>query len=308
MSYLATIVIPTMFSNLDYLRECLVSLGQLKFDPAILHPKVEVLVVCNSSEAKMLEVQASLTNSLKTIEGTKKTFRLDIHWLCLGFNTGFVGATNAGIQASQAAGAEYVIFLNDDTQVTPLWLSELVLTQRRTRADMIASKVYLGDKKTLDSQGFGFSWRGKAEALNQDLKCSLSNDSDYWLNQPNLLNQKDLTEPFGPDGAAAMYTQKLFKQIGLLEKDFFAYLEDVDLALRARQHGLVCALAEKAIIYHYKHATSSKFSSFKSRQDLINWGKIVKRRYNSRVLKKFAIIIFIERLKNLSGFLKSKYN
>lgn len=288
-----------MFSNLDYLRDCLETLLKLKFDKSISNTAVEVLIVCNTSQEKMDEVKINI----KSVLSLSSKPDLDIKWICMGFNTGFVGATNAGIEAAQG---EYVVFLNDDTQVTPLWLSELVLTQRRTKADMVASKVYLGDHKTLDSQGFGFAWRGKAEALNKDLKCSLSNDEDYWLNHSSFLPKTQMNEPFGPDGAAALYTKKLFNELGLLEKDFFAYLEDVDLALRARQHGMFCAFADKAVIYHYKHATSSKFSSFKSRQDLINWWKIVTRRFNAKVWSKFCLLILIERARNLSGYLKSK--
>ena len=139
---------------------------------------------------------------------------------------------------------------------------------------MVASKIYLSDQKTLDSQGFGFAWRGKAEALDQNLQCSLSSAKDYWLNNPELLPKTRMTEPFGPDAAAALYTKELFDQIGLLAEDFFAYLEDVDLALRARQAGMNCVLADKAIVYHYKHASSSIKQGFKAKQDLKNWWKI----------------------------------
>ena len=288
-----------MFSNLDYLRDCLETLKKLQFDKSISNTAVEVLIICNTSKDQMDEVKVNL----KSVLSFSSKPDLDIKWICMGFNTGFVGATNAGIEAAQG---EYVVFLNDDTQVSPLWLSELVLTQRKTKADMVASKVYLGDHKTLDSQGFGFAWRGKAEALNKDLKCSLSNNEDYWLNHPNFLPKTQINEPFGPDGAAALYTKKLFNEVGLLEKDFFAYLEDVDLAIRARQHGMFCAFADKAVIYHYKHATSSKFSSFKSRQDLINWWKIVSRRFSAKSWLKFWLLILIERARNLSGYLKSK--
>ena len=289
-----------MFSNVDYLRDCLETIKQLKLDKSITNQAVEILIICNTSQEKMDEVKINLKSVLNF---SSQQIKLNIKWVCMGFNTGFVGATNAGIMASQG---EYVVFLNDDTQVTPFWLSELVLTQRKTQADMVASKVYLGDHKTLDSQGFGFAWRGKAEALNKDSKCSLSNDKDYWLNHQIFLPKTKMNEPFGPDGAAALYTKKLFNEVGLLEKDFFAYLEDVDLALRARQHGMFCAFADKAVIYHYKHATSSKFSSFKSKQDLINWWKIVTRRFNSKVWTKFFSLILVERMRNLSGYLKVK--
>ncbi len=290
-----------MFSNVDYLKNCLMSLQKLKFDPKPDQFQVQIIIACNTSQQEMVEVQEKLQALLKT---QANNYQITWQWLCLDKNVGFTGAVNTGIKQAQG---KYIVLLNDDTVVDENWLSELIITQQKTGAEMMASKIYLADKKTLDSQGFGFAWRGKAEALDQNLQCSLSSEKDYWLNNPDLLPKTTMQEPFGPDAAAALYTKKLFDKIGLLENDFFAYLEDVDLALRARQAGMNCALADKAVVYHYKHVTTNKQQkSFKSKQDLINWWKIVVRNYNFKIWKKFVGLILLERLKNLSGYLKNK--
>jgi hypothetical protein len=68
-----------------------------------------------------------------------------------------------------------------------------------------------------------------------------------------------------------------------------------------------CALADKAIVYHYKHTTTKQQkTSFKAKQDLKNWWKISCRRYTKQVWFRFAGLILLERLKNLSGYLRSK--
>lgn len=295
-----TIIIPTTFSNTSYLQNCLHSLTKIKFNSKISKAQIQIVIACNTDQQSLVKVQKEFKTLLKT---QPQNHFIAWQWLCLNKNTGFTGAVNAGIK--QAKG-DYIILLNDDTIVDPNWLNELIKTQQQTDADMVASKIYLADKKTLDSQGFGFAWRGKAPALDKDLSCSLSEQKDYWLNNPDLLPNTKLQEPFGPDAAAALYTRKLFDKVGLFDNDFFAYLEDVDLALRARKAGMHCVLADKAIVYHYKHATSSKKQGFKAQQDLKNWWKIVLRRYNFSVWKRFAGLILIERLKNLSGYLKSR--
>lgn len=299
MNYLATIIIPTLFSNVDYLKNCLMSLQKLKFDSMFDQSQVQIIIACNSSQQEMIEIKDKLQTVLET---SSKNYQIIWQWLCLEKNTGFTGAVNAGIK--QALG-KYIVLLNDDAVVDEKWLSELIATQQKTGAEMVASKIYLSDKKTLDSQGFGFAWRGKAEALDENLQCSLSSEKDYWLNNPDLLPKTTMKEPFGPDAAAALYKKELFDKIGLFAEDFFAYLEDVDLALRARQVKMKCALAEKAVVYHYKHASSGKKQGFKAKQDLKNWWRIVVRRYNFRVWKKFTSLIVIERLKNFSGYLKN---
>ncbi|HOP39382.1 MAG TPA: glycosyltransferase family 2 protein, partial [Candidatus Woesebacteria bacterium] len=274
MNYLATIIIPTLLSNLDYLKNCLASLQKQKLNAIKTKASIEIIITCNTSQQEMLQGQKDLENIWQAQPANPQ---ITWQWLCLGKNTGFTGAVNAGIKQAQG---KYIVLLNDDTVVTENWLSELILTQQKTGAELVASKIYLSDQKTLDSQGFGFAWRGKAEALDQNLQCALSSEKDYWLNNPELLPKTRMIEPFGPDAAAALYTKELFDQIGLLAEDFFAYLEDVDLALRARQAGMNCVLAEKAIVYHYKHASSSKKQGFKAKQDLKNWCKIVNRGYN----------------------------
>lgn len=299
MNYLATIIIPTLLSNLDYLENCLASLQKQKLNAIKTKAPIEIIIACNTSQQAMQQGQKDLVNIWQAQPANPQ---ITWQWLCLGKNIGFTGAVNAGIK--QALG-KYIVLLNDDTVVIENWLSELILTQQKTGAEMVASKIYLSDQKTLDSQGFGFAWRGKAEALDQNLQCSLSSEKDYWLNNAELLPKTKMAEPFGPDAAAALYTKELFDQIGLLAEDFFAYLEDVDLALRARQAGMNCVLAEKAIVYHYKHASSSIKQGFKAKQDLKNWWKIVNRRYNSAIWKKFAELIIVERMKNLFGYWKN---
>lgn len=300
MKYLVTIIIPTMFSSVSYLNNCLLSLRKLKNQPKLKGSAIQIIIACNTSQQEMNKVKTDLQNIWQS---QSQTQQITWQWVCLDKNTGFTGAVNAGIKQAQS---KYIVLLNDDTVVDENWLSELMLTQQKTEAEMVASKIYLGDKKTLDSQGFGFAWRGKAEALDENLQCSLSRKKDYWLNNPNLLPKTTMKEPFGPDAAAALYKKELFDKIGLFAKDFFAYLEDVDLALRARQAGMNCVLADKAVVYHYKHASSNKNQGFKTKQDFKNWWKIVISSYTRRVWRKFLILILLERAKNLSGFLKNK--
>ena len=209
MNYLATIIIPTLLSNLDYLKNCLASLQKQKLNAIKTKASIEIIITCNTSQQEMLQGQKDLENIWQAQPANPQ---ITWQWLCLGKNIGFTGAVNAGIKQAQG---KYIVLLNDDTVVTENWLSELILTQQKTGAEMVASKIYLSDQKTLDSQGFGFAWRGKAEALDQNLQCSLSSEKDYWLNNPELLPKTKMTEPFGPDAAAALYTKELFDQIGL---------------------------------------------------------------------------------------------
>jgi GT2 family glycosyltransferase len=56
----------------------------------------------------------------------------------------------------------------------------------------------------------------------------------------------------------------MLDEIGLFDEDFFAYLEDADLAWRARRAGWRCLYAPTARVLHRHSATGVEGSPFKS--------------------------------------------
>ena len=54
----------------------------------------------------------------------------------------------------------------------------------------------------------------------------------------------------GACGGAVLYRKAMLDDIGLFDQDFFAYLEDVDLGLRAQSAGYKCSYTPEAVIYH----------------------------------------------------------
>jgi len=57
----------------------------------------------------------------------------------------------------------------------------------------------------------------------------------------------------------------MLDDIGLFDDDFFAYMEDVDLAWRAQWAGWKCVYVPEAIVYHVHSATGKEGSHFKNR-------------------------------------------
>jgi GT2 family glycosyltransferase len=280
------VIIPTLLANPKLLIQCFEALAKQKH--------VDRFSVCVVANTQAKQIDQFVDKLPKTI-----TLQLQPRFITLGSNYGFAGAVNAGIQATSE---EFVILLNDDAEPAPDWLSELLNTHKATSADMIASNIYLADRETLDSQGFTFRWRGQAITLPYT-----DHAADNWLKHPDLLpeGKNSHHEPFGPDAAAALYTRKLLADVDGFKNSFFAYLEDVDVALRARQKGYTCALSTKAIVYHHKHSTSQKWSGFKVRQDFLNWWRIVLQDYSWPIWRRFSLLIFVERARNLSGLIKN---
>ena len=55
----------------------------------------------------------------------------------------------------------------------------------------------------------------------------------------------------------------MLDDVGLFDEDFFAYLEDVDLAWRARLRGWRCVLAPEAVVAHAHSGTLGEGSPLK---------------------------------------------
>jgi len=72
-------------------------------------------------------------------------------------------------------------------------------------------------------------------------------------------------EIFGASGGLALLRRELLDDIGLFEEGFFSYLEDADLAWRARLRGWACVLAPHARARHVYSATGGQGSPLKQR-------------------------------------------
>ena len=76
----------------------------------------------------------------------------------------------------------------------------------------------------------------------------------------------DKREIFSSCAGAALYRKSALEEIGLFDANFFAYVEDIDLAYRAQIYGYRNYFCPDSIVYHYGSATSgSRYNEFKIR-------------------------------------------
>ncbi|MFZ1153603.1 MAG: glycosyltransferase family 2 protein [Solirubrobacteraceae bacterium] len=153
------------------------------------------------------------------------------------------GADNIGVAAAlnlavRSCRGELIALLNNDIELDPRWLSELVLAlDRHPRASMVACKLMrYYERDVLDGAGNVFTrsatgWqRGQGE---------------------RDLGQFELEEEvFAPTAGAALYRARALAEVGPFDESFWAYFEDVDWGLRAQIAGLRCWYAPAAVAYH----------------------------------------------------------
>jgi GT2 family glycosyltransferase len=173
-----------------------------------------------------------------------------VHLICNSHNRGFAAANNQGIRAGNA---KYIATLNNDTLADAGWLEALVrVLDENPRTGMAASMMLFADRpEMINSAGIAIDRAGIA----------------WDLRGGELMHPNDVhpTPVFGACAGAALYRRAMLDEIGLFDEDFFAYLEDVDLAWRAQRAGWQALSVPQARVLHYHSATGGEGSPFKNR-------------------------------------------
>ncbi len=219
----ATVVIPN-WNGARFLPACLAALDRQTLG-APGSAAVELIVVDNGSSDASLEI-------LRGQPG--------VRLIPLPGNLGFAAAVNVGIRAARAP---VIALLNNDTEVEPDWLEALVSAlEANPAAGSATSKVLqFADRRRFHTTG---------DTL--DLAAMAANRGWGELDEGQYDHS---TAVFGANAAAAAYRRALFDDIGSFCEDFGSYMEDVDLAWRARLAGWGCVFAPEARVYHHVSAT-----------------------------------------------------
>jgi GT2 family glycosyltransferase len=186
----------------------------------------EVIVVDNGSDDGSLEYLNAEHAAVTVIR--------------LGRNTGFAHAANRGIAA---ATSPLVALVNTDVVLGPDWLerSRRALTAGERTAAVATKMLQLDNPEEVYDAG---------DILRRDGACE----------QRGRFGRDDgrydqAVEIFGACAGAALYRRDAVLAVGGFDERFFAYLEDVDLALALRLAGWRCWY-EPAVALHAGESSS----------------------------------------------------
>lgn len=156
-------------------------------------------------------------------------------------NLGFIRSCNRG--AAQARGA-LLLFLNNDTEVRPGWLDELVETFNLIPgAGLVGAKLVYPNGRLQEAGGI------------------IWNDGSGWnvgrLGDPRMPEHNYLRDVDYCSGAAVMLPAELFRKLGGFDEYYVpAYGEDSDLAFKVRAAGGRVLYQPLAEVVHHEGVTS----------------------------------------------------
>ncbi len=203
----------------------------------------------------------------------------EVRVICFPENRGFSVAVNAGIVQ---ATAPWILLLNNDMEVAQDCLAELARgVEHYPEYDFFALKMMnFHHRSLLDGAGDGVLRGGVGYRLG-----TMEQDG------PPYDRDRDV---FGACAGAALYRRDFFSRVGLFDNDFFAYLEDVDLNMRANWAGCRCRFLASAIVYHIGSATSgSKINPLTIRLSTRNNLNVLLKNYPLSLIVLYSPVLFL---------------
>lgn len=225
-----TVVVPN-FNGIKYLKNCIDKL----------------LVAKECGDFEILLVDNGSTDGSEVLCGEYRAQGI-AKVIAFHRNTGFCGAVNAGIDACKT---EYVLLLNNDTEVTKDFVVNLEhFMDTHPKAFSASAKMLsLQNPNIIDDCG--------------DLYCALGWAFGLGKGKVRTKYEKD-AEIFASCGGAAIYRMEVFERIGKFDENHFAYLEDIDIGYRAKIHGYRNYFCHNAVVLHAGSGFSgSRYNAFK---------------------------------------------
>ena len=213
-----------------YLEQCIVSVQRAAGDI-----DYEIYVVDNDSHDD-------------TVRYISKRFRNEIVLIESQHNLGFARANNIAIRQTES---EYVLLLNPDTFISEDSLQQaLSFMDSHPKAGGLGVKMFNSDGTVAreSRRGLPTPWVSLKKMLGKSHRYYLS---DLPWDQPGRIEVMS--------GAFCMLRREVLEQVGLLDKDFFMYGEDIDLSYRILKGGYENWYLPVSIV-HYKGESTQKTS------------------------------------------------
>lgn len=202
----------------------------------VLYPNIEVFVVDNGSREQGFD---ALIERFRTV-----------HFIKSEKNLGFAGGNNLAIRQSRG---EYLLFLNNDTEVAPDFLESLVdCLETKPNAGMASPKIkFFHEENMIQYAGSTTMnpYTGRSYFLGN---CQVDRGQF----------DKSACTPF-VHGAAMLVSRNVLKTTGLMDERFFLYYEELDWCARAQRDGFTAWYVAQSVVWHKESVSTGKHSTLK---------------------------------------------
>jgi GT2 family glycosyltransferase len=157
-------------------------------------------------------------------------------------NLRYAGGNNRGLRAALADGADFVLFLNNDTEASPELVRALIgEADRAPFAGLFGPRITDGAGRVWFAGGAVSRWLGWTwhEGMGGPPHMAGGARDVGYLTGCCLLGRREVLE-----------------KLGGFDEGYYLYAEDTDLCLRARAAGWTCHFVPQASLVHYVSSSS----------------------------------------------------
>lgn len=243
-------------------------------------------VVANTEADVIVADNGSTDGSLAFLRERYPAVRL----ITLDRNYGFAEGYNRAL--AEAEGYDYYVLLNSDVECTPHWVEPLeALLDANPDIAVAQPKLLMFDRKDtfeyaggaggfIDKYGYPFC-RGR-------LFSTLEKDHGQYDDQCDI---------FWATGAAMFVRATAWKQVGGLDGDFFAHMEEIDFCWRIHNAGQRVAYCPQSALYHVGGGTLPKSNPFKTQLNFRNnLSMLYKNLPDDRLRRVLAMRMWLDRV------------
>jgi GT2 family glycosyltransferase len=201
-----------------------------KFLPSVqeFSPEADILVIDNHSHDGSVEYL--------------KLHHPKIRVKTLDNNYGFTGGYNRGLTGEPY---EYIIFLNNDVEVTPGWIKPmLALMTENPNIGAVQPKMLQFSNRNF------FEYSGACGGHLDKLGYPFCKGRIFSITEEDKNQYKLAQKVFWTCGAAMMVRSEVFFKAGGFDERFFAHMEEIDLCWRMQQMGYDVYICPESFVYH----------------------------------------------------------
>lgn len=160
-----------------------------------------------------------------------------------GENVGFAAGINLPFARGLVGDDEYVLFLNDDTTLTPEFLERMVAAAD-AKTIVVPKILYRDDPRLISTHAGGFDW---TRGVFRDTFAGAVDGPATSVRRDDLD-----TASF----CCALVPAQAFREAGPVDERFFMYYEETDWLRRAQALGYRIRYEPSAVIYHRESGSS----------------------------------------------------
>jgi len=214
-------------------------------------------------------------------------------------NEGFAGGYNWALSQIKA---DFYVLLNSDIEVTPNWI-EPVISLMKSDDNIAACQPKIRSVFQKDH----FEYAGASGGFIDQWGYPFCRGRIFDVLEKDNGQYDDAREIFWATGACLFVKAEIYHQLGGLDKDFFAHMEEIDFCWRAKNQGYKIMVQPASVVYHVGGGTLPKNSAWKTFLNFRNnFMLLYKNLPSDRLWKVLIIRLFLDGLAGIKFLLQGQ--